>query len=113
MVDHATGVDRALRPWAEREEGLVRARGRIEVARVSDPDGPLLHALRDRNLELSTSRCGDFKEALDLLEADVELSSRLPQLITHRLQANRLAEAFEIAQGPESIKVVVDHVPED
>lgn len=113
VVDHATGVDRALRPWAEREEGLVRARGRIEVARVSDPDGPLLHALRDRNLELSTSRCGDFKKALDLLEADVELSSRLPQLITHRLQANRLAEAFEIAQGPESIKVVVDHVPED
>jgi len=111
VVDHAEGVDGALRPWPDREEGLVRARGRIEVARISSSDGPLLQALSHRNLELSTSRCGDFKQALSLLENDSGLSSQLPRLITHHLRADQLSEAFEIAQGPDSIKVVVEHEP--
>ncbi|MEE3327178.1 MAG: alcohol dehydrogenase catalytic domain-containing protein [Myxococcota bacterium] len=109
VVDQARGVDQALRPWADQEQGLVRARGRIEVAQASASDGPLLQALTQRDLELSTSRCGDFKEALKLLESDPDLSAQLPQLITHRLPAEQLGEAFEIAQGPDCIKVVVEH----
>ncbi|MAI26336.1 MAG: threonine dehydrogenase [Spirochaeta sp.] len=111
VVDHAAGVDRALRPWPSQEEGLVRARGRIEVNGISASDGPLLQALAQRNLELSTSRCGDFKQALALLKNDPGLSRELPRLITHHLPADQLSEAFEIAQGPDSIKVVVEHEP--
>ena len=112
VVDHAPGVDRALRPWPDQEQGLVRPRGRIEVARVSPADGPLLKGLEKRNLRLSTSRCGSFRDALSLLESDPELATQLPRLITHHLPAERLADAFEIAQSPESIKVVVNHPPQ-
>jgi len=109
VVDCASGVDQALRPWAGQEESLVRARGEINVSRASKADGPLIAALKQRNLRLSTSRCGDFRETLALLRTDTELEACLPQLITHRLRADQLGEAFEIAQRPESIKVVVEH----
>ena len=113
VVDHANGIDQALRPWPGQEESLVRARGEISISRASDADGPLVIALSQRNLRLSTSRCGDFKEALALLGTDAELVTCLPQLITHRLRADQLGEALETAQRPESIKVIVEHRHED
>jgi hypothetical protein len=70
---------------------------------------PLAQAVVDRGLRLSSSRCGDFHTALDLLAHDAELCQRLEQFVTHRFGARELAHAFEVARSPECIKAVVEH----
>jgi threonine dehydrogenase-like Zn-dependent dehydrogenase len=109
VVEDAAGVDAALRPRAGEEIALVRPRGRICLYGRSGDDGPLLGAIRNRGLELSASRCGDFRRALTLLECDSELASRLPGLVTHRMPARQLPEALDLARSPDCIKIVLDH----
>ena len=109
VVEDARGVDSALRPRVGEEISLVRPRGRVCLYGPSRDEGPLLGAIRNRGLELSASRCGDFRRALALLENDPELASCLPGLVTHRMSAQRLPEALELARSPDCIKIVLEH----
>src|SRR6185295_14806998 len=59
-----SAVDTAIRPTPGIERGLVRPRGLVVMA--SEASGPLERAIR-RGLFVTTSRCGDFRGALDLL----------------------------------------------
>ena len=65
----------------------------------------------DRGLHVSGTRCGDFRNALDLLASPANaLASRLATLmVTDVVPADRLAEAFARAKRPESVKVVATH----
>lgn len=109
VVDGGAGVDRVLRPWPQEQTGLVRPMGEIAVMRSEATDGALITALIQRKLRLSTSRCGDFHQALKMMTSDRELASCLPLLISHHLTADRLAEALQLAGSRDSLKVVVDH----
>ncbi|MFP6641108.1 MAG: alcohol dehydrogenase catalytic domain-containing protein [Myxococcota bacterium] len=109
VVDGGRGVDRALRPWPDQQTGLVRPTGEIAVLRADTTDGPLVTALIEKNLRLSTSRCGDFRTALDMITNDPELAAQLPLMISHHLAADRLDEALRLAGTPDCLKVVVDH----
>jgi len=109
VVDDEAGIDAVVRPREDEEISLVRPRGQICTRAGGARTGPLLHALHQRKLRLSTSRCGDFEKALALLVADDELAQRLPALITHRVPATRLPEALALARTPECIKVVIEH----
>ena len=111
VVDGSSGVDQALRPSPDHETGLVRARGTIVIGQAKASDGPLLTAVTQRDLRLTSSRCGDFTAALSLLEEDPELRKALPRVITHRMPIERLKDAFRLARSSECIKVIVDHSP--
>ena len=114
VVDSAAGVDQAIRPREGREEALIRPRGDILVLASADVDNsPLLRAVRDRGLRLSSSRCGEFEPALQLLASDPDLARIGDKLVTHRFGANELQAAFAVAKSRECIKAVVSQATED
>ena len=99
-------VDALLRPVPGVERGIVRARGTILLV---DGGGAadLVTTLRERDLRLGSSRCGDFGMALDLL-VDPALAHRLGErLVTDVIPAARLNEGF--AQAARGGKVIVAH----
>ncbi len=110
VIDRPEAIDAVLRPRPGVERGLVRPLGEIWL----DPATPtetseLVAAIVERDLHLSTSRCGDFREALALLNSSDALRSLGSRVVTDHLPASELARAFEVATSPACIKVVVDH----
>ncbi len=93
-------VDDAIRRTAGRG---VRPRGLVLLARDA-PREPLAAAIVGRGLVVTSSRCGDFRAALDLLPDVPDLASAL---VTATLPAPRLDEAFAAAADPAHVKVVV------
>ena len=104
-------VDAAIRPRAGHERGLVRARGVIAVADTGQPRDELLTALLDKRLRIGTTRCGDLRAALDVLaDPATGLAERLGErMVTSRIPAVRLEDAFARAADPAIIKVGVTH----
>jgi hypothetical protein len=112
VVDATLGVDAAIRPRAGSEEALVRPRGLVLVhPAATTANSPLLQAVVARGLVLSSSRCGDFRQALDLLAADAELARIGERLVTHRFPATALVDAFATARSRGCIKAVVAQEP--
>jgi threonine dehydrogenase-like Zn-dependent dehydrogenase len=93
-------VDEAIRSPGGRS---VRARGLVLLARDA-PREALAAAIVGRGLVVTSSRCGDFRAALDLLPHVPDLASAL---VTATLPASRLAEAFAAAADRAHVKVVV------
>jgi threonine dehydrogenase-like Zn-dependent dehydrogenase len=99
-------ADAMLRPEAGVERGAVRARGTILC--VGDGDD-LVGTLARRRVQLGSSRCGDFRAALDLL-VEPTLAERLGErLVTDVVPAERLADGFARADAPGAGKVIVTH----
>jgi threonine dehydrogenase-like Zn-dependent dehydrogenase len=97
-------VDRAIRPRPGVERGLVRPRGTILLAAGASERAPLAIALRERGVMITTSRCGDFRAALELLPGAPDLPDHL---VTATVPAERLADALGMAADPRHLKVVV------
>jgi threonine dehydrogenase-like Zn-dependent dehydrogenase len=113
VVDDARSVDLTLRPHDSTQLSVVRPTGEIWIrsaASALHSESPLVAAIAERGLRLSSSRCGSFRDALLLLEGDAELRTSLRRLITHRFPASALEEALRTARGRQSIKVLVDHI---
>ncbi len=113
VVDSAADADRALRPRADSELSLVRARGAIVImpARGGSyaDESDLLEAIATRGLELHSSRCGDFTRALEILAKNPEIAGALEkEMITQTLPLAEIEAAFRTAaDSAASIKVVV------
>ncbi|HEX5052337.1 MAG TPA: alcohol dehydrogenase catalytic domain-containing protein [Planctomycetota bacterium] len=110
VVDGPASVDAAIRPRRGSEQALIRPCGSLlvhEAAHVAD--SPLLAAVVQRSLRLSSSRCGDFREALALLAADTDLQRIGERLVTHRFAATDLARAFAVAGSRACVKAIVTH----
>ena len=110
IVTSLAEVDAVIRPRPGLERGLVHALGTILVADSGQVRTPLLAAVLDRKLRLSSSRCGDFRPAVAMLaDARGGLGTQLGEAIVRDLlPADRLAEAFERA-AVGGTKVVVTH----
>jgi len=104
-------IDRAIRPDPKREIGAVRATGTIHVEDKGQARAGILEPILGRGLRFTSSRCGDFGPAIELLaDPRTRLASRLPDLLVRdRFPASRLPEAFARAAEPASLKVVVEH----
>jgi threonine dehydrogenase-like Zn-dependent dehydrogenase len=98
-------VDQVIRPVAGVERGLVRPRGLVLLV-IDAPLQTLDTAVAERGLVVSTSRCGDFRAALDLLPETPDLAAHL---VTATFPATRLGDAFAAAASPAHLKVVVTH----
>lgn len=109
VVESIDLADRLLRPWPDREQGMIRPRGKLLVADVGQPRSGLIAALLDRGIRISTSRCGDFRKAMPIMQTLLEQGIDLGAIVTDALPASRLPEAFERARSPGAIKVVVVH----
>jgi threonine dehydrogenase-like Zn-dependent dehydrogenase len=105
IVGTLADIDWVVRPDPGREHGLVRPRGIVVVAPRATADGPLAQAVAERGLTVTTSRCGDFRDALALLpDVAAPLAARL---LTAVRPADELAAAFAAAASPSEVKVVV------
>jgi threonine dehydrogenase-like Zn-dependent dehydrogenase len=110
VVDRAEAIDVVLRPDPQQERSLVRPLGEIWIDGPIDSQGSeLLNAIVTRDLKLSTSRCGDFKQALALLCDSEALRDLGARFITDRFPATELARAFEVAASPGCIKTLIQH----
>lgn len=110
VVARAEDADAAIRPETQSQRSLVRPRGKVFIhPEAASPASPLLTAALGRGLKLTSSRCGDFHAALELMAHDPMLLTLGDMLITHRLPADKLDAAFAAARGKESIKVVIEH----
>jgi hypothetical protein len=109
VVDSIEAADRAIRPWPDIEQGLVRPRGTLLLADVGQERDGLLGPILDRRIVLSTSRCGDFRKAIPAMERLIDTGVDLGRIITERLPIEHLPKAFELARSPKSLKVVVVH----
>jgi threonine dehydrogenase-like Zn-dependent dehydrogenase len=110
VVTSLAEADAMIRPEAGVERSRVHARGTLLVADAGQARTPLLAAVLDRGLVVSTSRCGDFRAALALLgDPRHALRSRIGEVLFRNvLPAERLAEAFARA-AVGGTKVVVTH----
>jgi threonine dehydrogenase-like Zn-dependent dehydrogenase len=103
-VESPAAIDGVLRPTPGVERGLVRPRGLVLVAGAGSARGPLADALLDRGVLVTTSRCGDFTSALDVLPDVDDLAATL---VTAVRPGDRLADAFAAAARSDHLKVVV------
>jgi len=109
VVDSPASFARAVRPVAGSERPLARPRGEIWLHPDAATDGaPLLEAVRDRGLRLSSSRCGDFRLALEQLRTPA-LRGVGARLVTHRFDGSEIARAFETAGSRACVKAVIEH----
>ncbi len=109
VVDSAETFAQAVRPVAGSERPLARPRGSIWLHPAAQTDGAsLLAAVRGRGLRLSSSRCGDFRLALEQLQTPA-LRGVGERLVTHRFDAQDLPRAFETAGSRACVKAVVEH----
>ena len=108
MVETASQIDAAIRPDPDREVALVRPRGAILVS-GQPAAGGAAHAVAGRGLHVSSSRCGNFADALDLLATTPALRELGDRMVTHRFAAADLSRAFATAASPDCIKAVVEH----
>jgi len=109
VVESIEAVDRLLRPWPDREQGIIRPTGTILVADVGQARTGLLSPILERGIKIGTSRCGDFRGTLPIMQTLLEKGIDLGALVTETLPASELPAAFERARSPDNIKVVVDH----
>jgi threonine dehydrogenase-like Zn-dependent dehydrogenase len=109
VVESIESVDRLLRPWPDREQGIIRPTGRILVADAGQARAGLLSPILERGIKIGTSRCGDFRRALPIMQTLLEKGIDLGAIVTETLPAGELPRAFERARSPGNIKVVVVH----
>ncbi|TAH34347.1 MAG: hypothetical protein EYC70_15480 [Planctomycetota bacterium] len=109
VVDRTEQVDEVLRPVEGRQVALVRPRGEILVTEAGGgAPSVLLEAIRSRGLRLTSSRCGDFHAALDLLVHVPGMDRLGERMVSHHFDAGKMNEAFVTAKSPECIKAVVE-----
>lgn len=109
VVDSAEELVQAIRPSGFGEYSPVRPTGIILYVGQAAESVSLLQHLQHKKLRLSSSRCGDFDAAIQLLTSDEALRDLGAQMITHRFPAARLADAFEAAAAKDCVKAVVTH----
>lgn len=109
VVDSAERIDQAVRPATSHQRSLVRPRGDILLTRAAKAsmDSPLIHKIVDEGLRLTSSRCGDFRRAIQLLLDDPELRKVGEKLVTHTFDNSDMNATFAAARSPECIKAVV------
>ena len=112
IIDDANAIDAVLRPDPEREASALRPRGTLVVHTRPGTRGgeqPAIARVLASGLRITTSRCGDFREALALIEADTHLRRLGDTFVSHRFDASAMGEAFDAARSPSAIKVLVAH----
>jgi threonine dehydrogenase-like Zn-dependent dehydrogenase len=109
VVDSLEELVQAIRPSGFGEYSPVCPTGIIFYAGQAPQSVSLLQHVQQKNLRLSSSRCGDFAAAIELLTSDEALRDLGAQMITHRFPADQLANAFEAAAAKACITAVVTH----
>lgn len=112
IVSSLEEIDQTLRPVPGEEFSPVRPRGAILLAssESSSSESALSKAIRERQMEIHSSRCGNFERALEILANNLEIAHHMESnLITHTFPLSEVQNAFSVASDSEqSIKVLIE-----
>jgi threonine dehydrogenase-like Zn-dependent dehydrogenase len=116
VIGSLAELDSVIRPKpGESERSLVRPRGLVLLAasKNESPDSPMqvLHdAIVDRNVVLTSSRCGDAETALAAMRNHPDIADTLTrEMITHTKELAEINDALRLARDSKScIKAIVD-----
>lgn len=101
-------IDFLIRPNSRHENSLIRPRSAILFK--GESKGNHLLEFLNAGKSIHSSRCGDFRLAIKLLQENKKVSDALEKnMITHSFSPENLSQAFTIAHTPEAIKVVIEH----
>ncbi|KXZ32627.1 threonine dehydrogenase [Leptospira santarosai] len=104
----AEEIDLLIRPSRRHENSLVRPRSAILFK--GESEGNHLLEFLNTGKSIRSSRCGDFRLAIKLLQENKKVSEALERnMVTHMYSPESLPEAFTTARTPEAIKVVIEH----
>ena len=109
VVDRSAHVDQAIRPIRGQELSMLRPGGAILLLKNEAEKSSLYRAIDDHGLVLSSSRCGDFEEALALLAEDSQLQNLGEVLVDHHYDPAQLSEAFVAAASTACVKAIIRH----
>lgn len=115
VVADGAELDEAIRPVPDREVSVLRPRGSILVTQSgSRGDSGLIDAVAGKGLTISTSRCGDLRDAIDLILKQPELMTLGRSMISHRFthSADDMGHVFDTARSSDCIKAAVWHSAE-
>ncbi len=108
IVSTLAEADQVIRPTPPEEYSILRARGAVLLAPGSADDSLLYRSVTERGIAVHTSRCGDFRRALAILEQSPQIAQAIQKyMITDRYDLPRIQEAFDRAADSRSIKVIV------
>ena len=101
-------LDTIIRPNGGPSGSLLRPGGAVML--VAEEVNALSDAVCRRGLEIHTSRCGDFRAALEVMQKNPAIAATMrDNMITHRFTLDQIDKAFAIAaDSSKSVKVVVD-----
>lgn len=108
IVSTLEEIDFVVRPYLDSEESLLRPRGAILFSGETQ-NNPLLQFINSGK-KLHSSRCGDFHEAIRLLEEYPDMAENISNnMISHVFESSELPGAFEMAKQSSSIKVIIKY----
>jgi threonine dehydrogenase-like Zn-dependent dehydrogenase len=121
IISQIEEIDSIIRPLPNQHFSLIRPRGAILLCQNPNNDNmkiaeqwpqhnELWDAIINRKIAIRTTRCGDAKASLTLLEKMPELATKLCQTIfTHEFKLEDINKAFEVAKNSrECVKVLID-----
>jgi threonine dehydrogenase-like Zn-dependent dehydrogenase len=101
-------IDLNIRPNSSHENSLIRPRGAI-LFDGDHGENPLLRFISSGKT-LRSSRCGDFRNALKLLEENEAVVKMMEEyMISHYFPYKELVKAYETAHQSNSVKVVINY----
>lgn len=109
IIDTPQRLVEAIRPPGVGEASPVRPTGTIFFHGVAPDHVPLLTQLQAKGLKLTSFRCGDIDEAIELLSSETALLGIGGSMITHRFDSSELPAAFETAASKDCLKAIVEH----
>jgi threonine dehydrogenase-like Zn-dependent dehydrogenase len=110
FVNTIEEADQLIRPFKNLETSLVKPRGFIIISNNafrSNYSDNLIANFLIKEGKITTSRCGDFRKVISLLEEDEKLKTSIQNIISHVIEVDKLEEAFELAKTRNALKVVV------
>ncbi len=108
MASTVEEIDGIIRPDVKNENSLVRPRGGI-LFRGTGGTNPLLSFIACGR-RLRTSRCGEFRPAIDFLVDNPALADTITKnLITHEAYAADLPRAYARAKDRDMLKILIYH----
>ncbi|KAI9327294.1 hypothetical protein BDR26DRAFT_1012815 [Obelidium mucronatum] len=106
VVTSLDEIDGLIQPSPSHDRSLVRPRGAILLVaqKTASPTSDFLaNLLVSKRISITTSRCGDFNEALKVMLQENGQGgfsgNILEKLVTHRYQMSQVSLAFDIARG--------------
>ncbi|MDH5407028.1 MAG: alcohol dehydrogenase catalytic domain-containing protein [Gammaproteobacteria bacterium] len=110
FVTNLKELDQVLRVDKNKPGSLLKPTGKLFLSKehADDKETLLSRSILQRNIQIHTSRCGDFAAAIDMLRQNPETINWLQhQFVTHIMPLDAIAEAFVIAADSTKSKKVV------